>query len=224
MCCSRWRDNRSFRAEPTGERRHGPSGRGLPAYGGRPSPFCCSLYKRMTWLLFFSILILLHSLYNIVDLEIGLQVLVASTRQGEDNQIALVEPDLVEGSYRMGRFQGRNDPFVSGECKTCPQCFVVVDGNHLCPSGFSQMGVDGTDTRIVQSCRDGIGFGDLPVFGLHHQCFASMDDPFGADLDGGGRLSAVDPLAARFGQHDLHSLLSKEVVDGSGGVAASRSE
>ena len=121
----------------------------------------------------------------------------------------------------MCRFQCGDDAFQTGQFVGGTDGFVIVDGEHRGTVLCGKVGVQGTDTRIVQPCRYRVGFQDLSVFVLHHEGFRSVYDAQPSQLDGGGRVSRMDALSACFGEYDFHLVVVQVMIDGTGGVASS---
>ena len=98
--------------------------------------------------------------------------------------------------------------------------FIVVDGQHLLPPAFRQIGVHGSDARIIESGRYGESLFYLPVGILHHQCSCSVNNAFGSAMYGGCGVVGVYSVSAGLCQHNLHAVIVYEVVYCSGGIAA----
>ena len=120
----------------------------------------------------------------------------------------------------MCALNGGYDALGACELITGIDRLVVVDGEHLFASLLCEVGVHGSDARVVEAGRDGECLLDLSVVGLHHQRACAVDDALGATVNGGCRVVGVDAVAACFGKHNLHAVVVDIVIDRSGSVAA----
>ena len=60
------------------------------------------------------------------------------------------------------------------------------------------MRMQGTDARVIQSCRNAVRFYHLPVTGLHQQAHAAMEDARVAQLRSCGAEPALQAMAGSF--------------------------
>ena len=114
--------------------------------------------------------------------QIGVHVLISSSRERDDHYVLRAERHSVQGSQCVGRFQGGQDAVGAVQFKRCRQCFVVLDRQSLGTSDFHEMCVERSDPGIVQACGDGIGFQDLTVFVLHDERAETVEHAFRAGI------------------------------------------
>ena len=152
--------------------------------------------------------------------EISVHVLVATSADGEHHHVGGLEGQLAEGSNSVCALNGGDDALGARELITGIDCLVVVDGEHLFASLPGEIGMHGTNARVVETGRDGKRLLDLTVVGLHHQCACTVDDALRATVHGGSGVVGVDAVTACFGEHNLHAVVVDIVIDGTGGVAA----
>ena len=84
-----------------------------------------------------------------------------------------------------------------------------------------QVGMHGSDARIIESCRYALGLHDLSVWGLHHKGACSMQYAQSASMYCGSGMARVGALPSCFCQYDPHSLIIDIMVDGAGGIGSS---
>ena len=74
----------------------------------------------------------------------------------------------------MGALQRGNNAFQPGELKCGPNRFVICSTKKKPAACFKKMGMQGTNTRIIQTRGNTVRLHYLPVFGLHYQAFTAM--------------------------------------------------
>ena len=86
--------------------------------------------------------------------QIGIKVLVATTRDGEHYNVVLLElmADLGKESQGMSRLEGRNDTLHTRELKSSTERLIIVGRKNLCTTCLVEVAVDRARTRIVKAC------------------------------------------------------------------------
>ena len=121
----------------------------------------------------------------------------------------------------MGRLQGGDDAFQSGQLESRAEGLVVIDGHDRGTVRGGEVGMQRADAGIVESGREGVGFDDLPVLVLHHEGAAAVYDAQRPTVYRGRRFAAVDAVASGFAEKDAHPLVINVVVYRAGGVRTS---
>ena len=67
----------------------------------------------------------------------------------------------------MCRFYSRNNSFEFTQLQPRGHSIFISNGNEFSATCSKQIRMHGTYSGIIESGGDGIGFGDLPVLGLH---------------------------------------------------------
>ena len=120
----------------------------------------------------------------------------------------------------MGRLDGRDDTFHTGEFVTAIDGLVVIDAQHLCTTFLGHVTVHRSYTGIVQTGTDGEGLLNLTVFILHDEHLGAMQDTDGSLVDGGGGVMGLPAMTTGLCQDNLHAVIIHIVVDGSCSIRA----
>ena len=121
----------------------------------------------------------------------------------------------------MGTLNGWDDAFEAGELVACTYGFIIVDGENLLTTFLGKVGMHWSDTRIVETCRDGEGFLYLSVFVLHYKGACSMQYSLATAMNGGCCVVGVDAMSASLSKYNLHTCVINIMIYGAGSVASS---
>ena len=89
--------------------------------------------------------------------QIRLHILVATARNGQDNDIVLLELHLLQGCHSMGTFDSRDNTLHTGQFISCIDSLIIFDGKHMTAATGSQVGMHRSDAWIIQTGTDGEG-------------------------------------------------------------------
>jgi len=120
----------------------------------------------------------------------------------------------------MGGFQGRNDPFMTGQLLEGIQGFLIGDGDVFGTPGGGQMGVLRADRGEVQTRRDGVGLLNLAVFILHQVGVHAEEDPLGAMAQRRAMFATFDAVATGLDTDQAHAGIINEIGKHADGIGA----
>ena len=121
----------------------------------------------------------------------------------------------------VGEKQCGNDSFKFGQFISGFYCFVIIDSQYGSPSLSGKIGVYRSDSRIVQSGGDRVGFFNLSVFVLDNVSTGSMDNAHFPKLYSGGGHSGFYSFSSCFCQNDAYPSVIDIMINRSGGIASS---
>ena len=70
----------------------------------------------------------------ISPLDVGFQILIASSGKVDDDEVVWIEGDLVQGMDGMGRLDGGNDSLRTAQQDACLHRILILNPNKLRPS------------------------------------------------------------------------------------------
>src|SRR6185312_1654548 len=141
----------------------------------------------------------------------GGYILVATPRQVHQQQLIgserRCEPSCV--SQGMAGFERGNDPFVMAQCMECFQSLLIGYSEIFGTSAVLEPGMLRTYARVIQACRNGMCFDDLPILILDEVSAIAVQHARSSLRQGGGMLIRLHPVSGCF--HSDHPDAAIEV-------------
>src|SRR5258706_7214705 len=103
----------------------------------------------------------------------------------------------------MGRLDGWDNSLRAAQFYSCLHRLIVGGAHELYAAGLEQMGVQGSDARVIEASRNRIRLDHLTVPGLHEQRLAPVEYTRFSQGRGSRRFTGINSLTCRFDTNEI---------------------